>query len=133
MITHVDCLKSTNGYLSTNDDDYFLNEIINQVTSQLNKAINYDYLIIDDLTIAYLLTNKKDYRKLYEFIFKIKNNNLNMNIILCMQSFVEDTNLSFLIKDFAYLADIYFKIDQLSTGYSKEIHGQVLSDSKLLF
>ena len=56
-----------------------------------------------------------------------------MNIILCMQSLVEDTNLSFLIKDFAYLADIYFKIDQLSTGYSKEIHGQVLSDSKLLF
>ena len=51
MITHVDCLKSTNGYLSTNDDDYFLNEIINQVTIQLNNAINYYYLIIYYLNI----------------------------------------------------------------------------------
>jgi hypothetical protein len=132
-INHVDCLNLTNNYLLTSND-YFLNEIINEVSKQLdnNKSLDYDYLIIDDLTIAYLLTNKNDYKKLYEFIFKIKTNHSNMKIILNMHSF-EDINLSYLIKDFAYLADVYFKIDQLNTGYSKEIHGQVIRPSYRIF
>ena len=141
-ITHIDCLQFTSNYLCTSEapvsdrgesDNYFLNEIINEVNKQLSKDTEYKYLIIDDLTIAYLLANKNDYRKLYEFIFKIKNNHLNMKIVLYMQSFAnnDDLNLSYLIKDFAYLADVYFKVDQLSTGYSKEIHGQVCSFSIL--
>jgi hypothetical protein len=129
VITHVDCLKFSNNFLNdtTNDENFFLNQLLNEVNQQFLKCLDYKYLIIDDLTTAYLLTNKKCYKKFYEFIFNIKNNHPNVKIVLYMQSFDnnDDMNLSHLVKDFAYLADLYFKVDQLATGYSKDIHGQV--------
>ena len=131
VITHIDCLKFTSNYLTCdegrNDENYFLNEVINEVNKQLNKSSDFTYLIIVDLSVAYLLTNTNDHKKFYEFIFNLKHKHLNLKIILYMQSFVnnDDLNFNYLIKDFAHLADLYFKVDQLNTGYSKDIHGQV--------
>lgn len=126
IIKHIDCLKLVN-YDHDGNDDEFINLLFKLVNENLTVSHNYEYLIIDDLTIAYLLTNKLNIKKFYQFIINIKNTYTNLKIIVYMQSFNNnvDSALSNLIKDFSYLSDLYFNLSQLETGYSKDIHGQV--------
>lgn len=78
-------------------------------------------LIVDDMSILNLIGCDENF--IFEFINKIQSySNLNINLIFQYQSFW--TN-KFILKDLIHMSDVYFKVEDLVTGYSKEIQGQV--------
>lgn len=77
-------------------------------------------IIIDDLSIA-SLTGFTD-NNLLEFLTKLQLLSNKVAIIAYIQSFY--TNKYF-ARDLVHLSDLFFKVENLSTGYSKEIDGQV--------
>lgn len=84
---------------------------------------NYDsniFVIIDDLSILSLIGCDDHF--IFEFVNKLQSFHLKLNLIMQLQAFWSN---SFVLNDLVYLSDVYFKIEDLVTGYSKDIQGQV--------
>jgi hypothetical protein len=78
-------------------------------------------VIIDDMSILNLIGC--DENLIFELIVKLKAfTNLKLNLVMQLQSFWLNRHM---INDLVYLADVYIKIEDLVTGYSKDIQGQV--------
>jgi hypothetical protein len=119
VLAHVDGLKE----LSTDPNEDLFSTFFNSIYSRLNTDLaNVKYLIIDDLSIFYLLGCSLN--GLYEFLFKLKNTYHSLSLIVYAKN-LSDSDWDNLIKDFAYLSELYLIVSDLTTGYSKDIHGQV--------
>lgn len=78
-------------------------------------------LIVDDMSILNLLGCDEKFT--FELIAKLKGfTNLKLNLVLQLQSFWLNRHM---INDLIYLSDVYVRIEDLITGYSKDIQGQV--------
>jgi hypothetical protein len=121
-ITHIDGLEELNCACSDPISDIFT-VFFNKIYLHLGQTrAKLQYLIIDDLSIVYLLGCSLS--RIYEFLFKLKNTYSWLNLIVYVKSFC-DVDWDCLIRDFAYLSDLYLIASDLTTGYSKDIHGQV--------
>lgn len=95
-----------------------LKEKIRQIKNKTNDS-NF-YVIIDDLSIASLMGASESY--LFDFVNKIIQLDERLNLIAYVQSFYSN---KYLINDWAHMADLFIKTECLTTGYTKEIDGQV--------
>ena len=78
-------------------------------------------VIVDDMSILNLIGCDENF--IFEFVNTIQSfSNLNINLILQYQSFWTH---KFILNDLIHVSDVYFKVEDLLTGYSKEIQGQV--------
>lgn len=78
------------------------------------------FLIIDDLSVASLYGIAE--QELFTFLSKVQCLSDRVCLMVYVQSMLSTRNF---INDLIYMCDFYFKIENLSTGYSKEIDGQV--------
>ncbi len=121
-IQHIDGLKELNASCGEQTGDTFT-AFFNKIYSYLDQNhTKKQYLIVDDLSIVYLLGCGLS--RIYEFLFKLINTYASLNLIVYVKSF-GDLDWDNLIKDFAHLSDLYLIASDLSTGYSRDIHGQV--------
>lgn len=81
------------------------------------------YVIIDDLSITSLIGVEETL--LLEFLSKIRalKENDSVYVVAYIQSFDSDT---WFVNDLVHLADLVVRTESLTTGYSKEIDGQVV-------
>ena len=78
-------------------------------------------VIIDDMSILNLIGC--DENLIFELVVNLKAfTNLKLNLIMQLQSFWSNRHM---INDLIYLSDVYIKIEDLLTGYSRDIQGQV--------
>lgn len=117
--------------LSTSSSDNFasiFDSTLSQMRSKLSKESRNIYVIIDDLSIAWLIG--VDNNVILKFLSRIRSLVDSLSLIIYMQSF--DAN-KWLINDLIHMTDLYIRTESLSTGYSKEVDGQVFSYSLTLF
>jgi hypothetical protein len=117
---NLDCM--TMFLTKTTDDDQFFGDLIEKIRQFVDKQQQKDkktFILIDDLSIPMLLgSNDRNILKFVQNLTMIDGTCLNIN----MQSFNKN---ELFIKDLSSLSDFYAHFDNLTTGYSKNIHGQV--------
>ncbi len=96
-------------------DDLYLNHLLKNEDKDENILI-----IIDDLSLFNLLGYKENF--IIEFIYKIKKFESKINLIIYSQQLVSNR---YLLNELKYLSDSQIQIENLKTGYSKDIQGQV--------
>jgi hypothetical protein len=124
---NLDCLSSDRNLIqlrSKNDDNHqFLADLLKKIDEFIKKDANTEkkvFVFIDDLSILQLMgyTDKS----LTYFLNKIKMSNQNVHLI----AYVQEMYLNqMFVNDLVYTADLMLAVENLSTGYSKEIDGQV--------
>ena len=77
-------------------------------------------IIIDDFSVFNMIGFNENF--IIEFIYNIKEFRNKVNLIVYLQLLRANSQL---IEELKYLADSYFMIENLITGHSKEIQGQV--------
>ncbi|CAF0737357.1 unnamed protein product [Brachionus calyciflorus] len=107
---------------SDSNEGHLFDDVYEKIGELVKKADSKEkfYLIIDDLSIALLAGVPETC--ILEFLAKIQSLNDNLCLVVYIQSMLSNP---FLISDLSQMSDLYFKIENLSTGYSKEIDGQI--------
>ena len=136
-------LGNGNALSQSIDNATFFNiDLINLVQNELISGINYSSLIkkafddlysilskstnekimiiIDDFSVFNMIGFNENF--IIEFIYNIKEFRNKVNLIVYLQLLRANSQL---IEELKYLADSYFMIENLITGHSKEIQGQV--------
>jgi hypothetical protein len=111
-----------NNFYQQESNDKLLDQISNRIVDFVANRNSQDssyYVIVDDLSIASLVGIKDP--SLLRF-FNTLNRIDSLNVIVYAQSFYSN---SAFISDLVSISDLYLVSDILSTGYSKEINGQV--------
>lgn len=113
-----DLMNKINENSSTN----FFDDVLSKIQTSIQKSSNEKfYVIIDDLSVAQL-TGFAD-NKLLKFITQLQSLSDELHLIVYSQSFYSN---KYFINDLVHMSDLYFKVEPLSTGFSKDIQGQVI-------
>lgn len=124
LFQNIDFVKQTSVQrlvqLGEDTTTHLIEQLFNNFFASLTKNNSESIVIIDDLSILNLLGLNENY--IFKLIYKIRSLNSKVNLIIQMQSFTWSTHL---LNDLARMSEIYFKIEDLVTGYSKDIQGQV--------
>lgn len=120
--------KLSENFLNSNEDQSIIfNDVYSKIEDMTQKSNEKIYLVIDDLTIATMSGINEN--TIFEFLAKVQSLSDNICLVVYVQSML---NNNFFINDLVYMSDLYFKIENLSTGYSKEIDGQVKKIKKII-
>lgn len=108
----------------TDDQIKIFDDLIQKVSDIVKQNDGNVFLIIDDLSLACLYGVPE--KTLFGFLTKLQSLSEKLILMVYIQSMIATRDL---ISDLVYMSDLYYKIENLSTGYSKEIDGQVTSFS----
>ena len=95
-------------------------QLMQKLDKELKGKQDKAMLVIDDASILEL-TGGRD-TSLFKLIYDLNKYKENLNLIMYSQVFAANEDS---LIDLAFLADLYVQIENLSTGYSKDIQGQV--------
>ncbi|RNA15925.1 elongator complex 6 [Brachionus plicatilis] len=121
-LVHYDLLsKISQAYVEGKSDQIkIFDDLVDKVAAVVQQKDEDFILIIDDLCLACL--NGVSEKALFGFLAKIQSLSDKLCLVVYAQSMLATRDF---INDLIYMSDLYFKIENLSTGYSKEIDGQM--------
>jgi DNA replication protein DnaC len=126
-LLNIDCLSSERNLIQLRsnheNNDQYIADLIQKIEEFVKKDGNAEkkvFVFIDDLSILQLMGYKD--KLINYFLNRIKISNENVHLI----AYVQEMHLNqMFVNDLIYSADLMLAIENLSTGYSKEIDGQV--------
>lgn len=116
---HFDLLSEFSKEYSDGQINIF-DELVQKVSNIVKNIDDNVFLIIDDLSLACLYGVPE--KKIFGFLSKVQSLSDKLTLMVYVQSMMATRDF---INDLVYMSDLYFRIENLSTGYSKEIDGQV--------
>jgi hypothetical protein len=120
------CLLNIDILSKINNVTMDLNSLLNTIELNLCEKIEtggYDFIIIDDLSILYLLGCTL--QQIFKFVRNLRSKFKQLNIVININSFDDNNELKIMIKNIAYVSNVHFYVSHLKTGYSKDIQGQL--------